>query len=76
MNGPSWKVPLGRRDGRISRSNDALNNLPAPTFNFAQLKAAFASKGLNVKDLVVLSGSFQLYIYIYIFSLPLIKCNM
>ncbi|KAK4492998.1 hypothetical protein RD792_000037 [Penstemon davidsonii] len=57
LKGPTWKVPLGRRDGRVSNFSDALPNLPPPFFNITQLIASFASKGLSVKDLVVLSGS-------------------
>ncbi|KAM7492337.1 hypothetical protein LguiA_035258 [Lonicera macranthoides] len=56
IHGPYWKVPLGRRDGRVSIMTESLTNLPAPFANIAQLKASFASKGLNTKDLVVLSG--------------------
>ncbi|KAI3440867.1 Peroxidase, partial [Psidium guajava] len=56
MNGPFWQVPTGRRDGRVSKITDIINNLPAPTSNIATLKSAFAAKGLTVKDLVVLSG--------------------
>ncbi|XP_057836534.2 peroxidase 3 [Cryptomeria japonica] len=55
--GPEWNVPTGRRDGRISNSSEALANIPFPTFNFSQLSASFASKGLNNKDLVLLSGA-------------------
>lgn len=54
--GPFWQVKTGRRDGRISSANEALNNLPTPFLNFAELKSAFARRGLSVKDLVVLSG--------------------
>ncbi|CAI9764736.1 unnamed protein product [Fraxinus pennsylvanica] len=56
INGPSWSVPLGRRDGRVSSSSEALANLPPPFANIIQLKASFRSKGLNDKDLAVLSG--------------------
>ncbi|KAI3897128.1 hypothetical protein MKX03_025990 [Papaver bracteatum] len=56
----SWRtnmeVPTGRRDGRISVSSEALRNIPNPNSNFATLRSNFASKGLNVKDLVLLSG--------------------
>ncbi|KAM4116237.1 hypothetical protein ACB094_02G034700 [Castanea mollissima] len=52
-----WKVFLGRRDGTVSHASDALVNLPPPTFNFDQLKQRFASKGLDIFDLVVLSGA-------------------
>ncbi|CAA0816077.1 Peroxidase 27 [Striga hermonthica] len=56
IHGPSWEVPLGRRDGNVSIANEALANLPAPFFNITQLIASFTGKGLSVKDLVVLSG--------------------
>ncbi|XP_051124829.1 peroxidase 27-like [Andrographis paniculata] len=56
IKGPFWKVPLGRRDSRVSIGSRALTNLPPPFFNITQLIASFASKGLSVKDLVVLSG--------------------
>ncbi|XP_010261101.1 PREDICTED: peroxidase 3-like [Nelumbo nucifera] len=52
-----WEVLTGRRDGTVSRASDALANIPAPTFNFTTLKSNFASKGLTVHDLVVLSGA-------------------
>ncbi|PON68769.1 Peroxidase [Parasponia andersonii] len=54
--GPVWEVPTGRRDGNVSTALEALTNLPPPFANITQLKLAFAAKGLNVKDLVVLSG--------------------
>ncbi|CAA0167225.1 unnamed protein product [Arabidopsis thaliana] len=56
IGGPWWPVPLGRRDGRISKLNDALLNLPSPFADIKTLKKNFANKGLNAKDLVVLSG--------------------
>ncbi|XP_010510594.1 PREDICTED: peroxidase 30 [Camelina sativa] len=55
--GPSWRVPTGRRDGRISNSTEALNNIPPPTSNFTTLQRLFANQGLNLKDLVLLSGA-------------------
>ena len=57
IHGPYWNVPTGRRDGKVSKAFEALTNLPPPFANITQLKLAFASKGLNVKDLVVLSGT-------------------
>ncbi|CAH2038866.1 unnamed protein product, partial [Thlaspi arvense] len=54
INGPWWPVPLGRRDGRISRQSEV--NLPSPFAGIAALKQNFFAKGLNTKDLVVLSG--------------------
>lgn len=56
INGPTWQVPLGRRDGRVSILSEATTNLPTPFDNFTTLKTRFGSLGLSVKDLVVLSG--------------------
>ncbi|KAG8642797.1 hypothetical protein MANES_12G123001v8 [Manihot esculenta] len=57
VGGPSWVVPTGRKDGRISLVSEASAQLPSPFANIDQLKQHFAAKGLNVKDLVVLSGA-------------------
>lgn len=57
--GPTWEVPKGRKDGRISRAADT-RLLPAPTFNFSQLKQSFSQRGLSTKDLVALSGGHTL----------------
>ncbi|XP_060213201.1 peroxidase 3-like [Lycium barbarum] len=55
--GPFWNVPTGRRDGRISNASETLSDLPAPTSNFSTLQTDFARKGLDLKDLVLLSGA-------------------
>ncbi|XP_047046294.1 peroxidase 3-like [Lolium rigidum] len=52
-----WDVQLGRRDGVVSRASEALSDIPSPSDNFTALEASFASKGLDVKDLVILSGA-------------------
>ncbi|KAK9133532.1 hypothetical protein Scep_013060 [Stephania cephalantha] len=56
IKGPHWAVPLGRRDGRISKASEALNTLPTPFDNITTLIQEFRDKGLSVKDMVVLSG--------------------
>lgn len=56
IGGPFWKVPTGRRDGRVSIASEPLSDLPSPLSNFSTLQTKFANKGLNVKDLVLLSG--------------------
>ncbi|XVF21870.1 hypothetical protein REPUB_Repub12eG0126700 [Reevesia pubescens] len=53
---PLWEVLTGRRDGRVSLISEALANLPSPFSNFTSLVQNFANQGLNVHDLVVLSG--------------------
>ncbi|OQU79221.1 hypothetical protein SORBI_3008G114700 [Sorghum bicolor] len=50
-----WDVQLGRRDGVVSRASEALADIPSPSDNFTTLEARFGSKGLDVKDLVILS---------------------
>ncbi|KAI9385145.1 hypothetical protein POPTR_011G027300v4 [Populus trichocarpa] len=54
--GPFWEVETGRRDGRVSTFSEPLTNLPPFFANISQLISMFRSKGLSVKDLVVLSG--------------------
>ncbi|ESW19494.1 hypothetical protein PHAVU_006G129800 [Phaseolus vulgaris] len=55
--GPSWEVPLGRRDSLNASQALANTNLPAPFFTIDQLTASFAAQGLNTTDLVTLSGA-------------------
>ncbi|CAL5020422.1 unnamed protein product [Urochloa decumbens] len=57
--GPSWVVPVGRRDGRVSLVSET-STLPGPRASFDQLKQAFHDRGLSTKDLVVLSGGHTL----------------
>ncbi|KAA8528778.1 hypothetical protein F0562_036133 [Nyssa sinensis] len=57
--GPTWDVPKGRKDGRISKATDT-RQLPAPTFNISQLQKSFSQRGLSMDDLVALSGSHTL----------------
>ncbi|GMJ03522.1 hypothetical protein like AT1G49570 [Hibiscus trionum] len=55
--GPSWPVLLGRRDG-ISASQQAANEqLPSPFEPLDNITAKFTAKGLDLKDVVVLSGA-------------------
>ncbi|XP_043725483.1 peroxidase 5-like [Telopea speciosissima] len=52
-----YLVPGGRRDGLVSRANDTRGNLPKSTSNVTEMGRVFAKKGMNLFDLVVLSGS-------------------
>ncbi|KAK1605309.1 hypothetical protein QYE76_028982 [Lolium multiflorum] len=58
--GPNWPVALGRRDGRASSATEASHELPPAYGDIPLLVKIFASKGLNLKDLVVLSGAHTL----------------
>jgi peroxidase len=52
-----FDMPAGRYDGRVSLINETLPNLPPPFATVDQLKAGFASKGLNTDEMVTLSGA-------------------
>jgi peroxidase len=60
--GPFWSVPTGRRDGTISNSSEALADIPPPTSNFTTLQTLFANNGLDLTDLVLLSGKLNIII--------------
>ncbi|KAK6117336.1 hypothetical protein DH2020_048927 [Rehmannia glutinosa] len=52
-----WDVVTGRRDGRVSLFSNVAGNLPSPFSDFATLLKVFSSKGLDINDLVALSGA-------------------
>lgn len=56
--GRSWRVPTGRRDGRVSLVSDTAN-LPGFTDSIDKQKQKFAEKGLNAQDLVALVGNYR-----------------
>ncbi|XP_010268504.1 PREDICTED: peroxidase 10 [Nelumbo nucifera] len=55
--GPFWLVPLGRRDGTTASEETANQQLPSPFESLNNITAKFTSKGLELKDVVVLSGA-------------------
>ncbi|KAL2331818.1 hypothetical protein Fmac_019399 [Flemingia macrophylla] len=55
--GPFWKVPTGRKDGVVSNLVEARDSIPAPFHNLTTLQRLFANQGLDLKDLVLLSGA-------------------
>ncbi|TKY66953.1 Peroxidase 3 [Spatholobus suberectus] len=57
IGGPYWNVPTGRRDGLISKAADPLLNLPAPFHNLTTILTLFGNAGLDINDLVLLSGA-------------------
>ncbi|XP_071742123.1 peroxidase 16-like [Rutidosis leptorrhynchoides] len=58
--GPSYKVELGRRDGRISTKASVQHRLPHADFNLNQLNTMFAAHGLSQTDMIALSGAHTL----------------
>ncbi|CAM0907683.1 unnamed protein product [Alopecurus aequalis] len=57
LGGPSWTVPLGRRDSLTASKTNADNDLPPPFFDVQNLTDSFMNKGLSVTDMVALSGA-------------------
>lgn len=57
IGGPFWEVPFGRKDGRISIAKEADKIVPIGRENITSLINFFDARGLNMLDLVVLSGS-------------------
>lgn len=55
--GPYWHVSLGRRDGLTASMKAANVNLPSPFEPLDKIIAKFTSNGLDIKDVVVLSGA-------------------
>ncbi|XP_022981788.1 peroxidase 72-like [Cucurbita maxima] len=55
--GPSWEVPLGRRDSRGASLSGSNNHIPAPNNTFQTILTRFMRQGLDIVDLVALSGS-------------------
>ncbi|KAF8689691.1 hypothetical protein HU200_041686 [Digitaria exilis] len=53
----TFAMPAGRYDGNVSLASETLPNLPAPFAGAARLAQDFASKGLDVADMVTLSGA-------------------
>ncbi|XP_047076776.1 peroxidase 70-like [Lolium rigidum] len=57
LGGPSWAVPLGRRDSTTASLKEANADLPPPSLNLDQLIKAFGKKQLSPRDLTALSGA-------------------
>ncbi|OIT36556.1 PREDICTED: peroxidase 70-like [Nicotiana attenuata] len=60
LGGPSWRVPLGRRDSTTASRAQANNDIPSPFMDLPSLINNFKNQGLNQKDLVALSGGHTL----------------
>lgn len=54
--GPSWVVPLGRRDSLGASISGSNNNIPAPNNTLPTIITKFKLQGLDIVDLVTLSG--------------------
>ncbi|KAL2607701.1 hypothetical protein R1flu_026274 [Riccia fluitans] len=57
LNGTSFNVQGGRKDGIVSLASRAQAQLPSPDMTVTELTANFARKGLSMDQMVILSGS-------------------
>ncbi|KAL6987944.1 peroxidase [Sarracenia purpurea var. burkii] len=57
LGGPTWNVQLGRRDSTTANRTNANNDLPKPSMDLPTLIRNFNNQGLDVEDLVALSGA-------------------
>ncbi|XP_059278435.1 lignin-forming anionic peroxidase-like [Lycium ferocissimum] len=55
--GPSWQVPLGRRDSLTANRSGANTDIPSPFESLAVMIPQFTRKGMDLTDLVALSGA-------------------
>lgn len=63
--GPSWVVELGRRDGIVSRADQAAARLPSSLSTADALMANFAAMGLTPRDMATLSGMLRRFSMIF-----------
>ncbi|XP_042379387.1 peroxidase 49-like [Zingiber officinale] len=54
--GPDWEVALGRRDSLDASLSGSNNNIPAPNNTLQAIVTKFKLQGLDIVDLVALSG--------------------
>ncbi|PON64921.1 Peroxidase [Parasponia andersonii] len=55
--GPSWEVQVGRKDSLTASKTLASNNIPGPNSTVSLLLSKFQNVGLDLKDMVALSGA-------------------
>ncbi|KAI3934355.1 hypothetical protein MKW92_018928 [Papaver armeniacum] len=55
--GPSWNVLMGRRDSTTANQAGANTSIPSPSEGLTNITTKFSNVGLNITDLVALSGA-------------------
>ncbi|CAD5182727.1 unnamed protein product [Musa acuminata subsp. malaccensis] len=56
VGGPNWEVPLGRRDSLGASLSGSNHDIPAPNNTLQTITTKFKRQGLDIVDLVALSG--------------------
>ncbi|KAM0906253.1 hypothetical protein ACQ4PT_016929 [Festuca glaucescens] len=58
LGGPTWNVPLGRKDSRFAADKEfTTQHLPSPNDNLGGLIKMFGDLGLDARDMTALSGA-------------------
>ncbi|KAM0919656.1 hypothetical protein ACQ4PT_008034 [Festuca glaucescens] len=58
LGGPTWNVPLGRKDSRFAADKEfTTQHLPSPNDNLGELIKMFGDLGLDARDMTALSGA-------------------
>ncbi|KAF5208182.1 Protease do-like 1 protein [Thalictrum thalictroides] len=57
LGGPSYSIPVGRRDARAPSRTAASNDLPGFNEDLRLLLSKFSAKGFNAEEMVALSGA-------------------
>ncbi|KAL0709220.1 hypothetical protein Bca4012_016198 [Brassica carinata] len=57
LGGPSWAVPLGRRDSRTASQAAANSSIPLPSSSLSELITSFHNAGFTTREMVALSGA-------------------
>ncbi|KAG2334535.1 hypothetical protein Bca4012_016200 [Brassica carinata] len=57
LGGPSWAVPLGRRDSRTASQAAASSSIPLPSSSLSELITSFRNAGFTTREMVALSGA-------------------
>ncbi|XAR50803.1 Peroxidase [Bertholletia excelsa] len=57
LNGPTWNVPLGRRDATTASQSAANSQIPSPFASLSNLISMFSANGLTARDMTALSGA-------------------
>ncbi|PIA62002.1 hypothetical protein AQUCO_00200176v1 [Aquilegia coerulea] len=57
LGGPSYSIPVGRRDARGPSRAGAMSDLPLANEDLESLLSKFSAKGFNAEEMVALSGT-------------------
>ncbi|XP_039116010.1 cationic peroxidase 1-like [Dioscorea cayenensis subsp. rotundata] len=57
LGGPSYSVPVGRRDATTASKSTANTDLPSPFEDLSSIAQKFTNKGFTFRDMVALSGA-------------------